>query len=251
MFEKYLQEIGLSDKEASVYLALLSVENDSVVDLSKKTNINRTTIYPVLESLSKKGLISEVKIDKKVRFQAEPPDRLATFVERQKILFEEKSERVKDIIPQLKGIQRENGEKPIISYFDGKEGVLSAMNEYFGDNSGGEAYFIYSKDLVDEIFTSDEIQKAKKNRISFNIKSKAIYNKEDGEILSKEGEMSTRIRVDSKEYPIKCDIGIYKDHVRIHTLGDRISAIYIESKDVAETFASLFKIVFDKLNEEK
>ena len=73
MLEKYLQEIGLSDKEASVYVALLQVDNDSVLDLAKRTKINRTTIYPVLESLAKKGLISEIKIDKKVRFQAEPP----------------------------------------------------------------------------------------------------------------------------------------------------------------------------------
>jgi sugar-specific transcriptional regulator TrmB len=247
MFEKYLQEIGLSDKESAVYLALLSVDNDSVVDLSKKTKINRTTIYPVLESLAKKGLISEVKVDKKIRFQAEPPERLVTFVERQKILFEEKAERVKDIVPQLKSVQRESGQKPVISYYDGKEGVLSAMNEYFGDNSGGTAYFVYSKDLVDEIFTSSEVAHAKKNRINYKIESKAIYTKENGEIVKKEGEMSDRIRVDSKKYPIKCDIGIYRDHVRIHTLGNRISAIYIESKDVAESLASLFKLAFDNL----
>jgi len=75
MLEKYLQEIGLGDKEAAVYAALLQVDDDSVLDLSKKTKINRTTIYPVLESLAKKGLISEVKVNAKVRYQAEPPER--------------------------------------------------------------------------------------------------------------------------------------------------------------------------------
>jgi sugar-specific transcriptional regulator TrmB len=79
MFEKDLQELGLNDKESAVYLALLSVDNDSVIDLSKKTNINRTTIYPVLESLMTKGLVSEVKMDKKIRFAAEAPERLVTY----------------------------------------------------------------------------------------------------------------------------------------------------------------------------
>lgn len=85
MFEKFLEELGLSDKESKVYLALLEVETDSVIDLAKKTDINRTTIYPVLESLSKKGLISEVKVDKKIRYAAESPERLETYVERRKI----------------------------------------------------------------------------------------------------------------------------------------------------------------------
>lgn len=60
MLEKYLQEIGLSEKEAQIYLALLQVDNDSIQGLSNRTKINRTTLYPVLESLSKKGLVSEI-----------------------------------------------------------------------------------------------------------------------------------------------------------------------------------------------
>lgn len=54
MLEKYLEEIGLSDKEAAVYLALLQVENSAITDLAKKTKINRTTVYPVLQSLEKR-----------------------------------------------------------------------------------------------------------------------------------------------------------------------------------------------------
>ena len=81
MLEKYLQEIGLNDKEAAIYLALLQVDNSSVIDISKKTKINRSTIYFVLEGLGKKGLVSEVQVDKKVHYAAEPPERLETFVD--------------------------------------------------------------------------------------------------------------------------------------------------------------------------
>ncbi len=118
MFEKYLEEIGLSDKEASVYVALLQVDHDSVLDLSKRTGINRTTIYPVLETLAKKGLVSEMQIDKKVHYKAEPPERLESFVERRKLNFEEQSKRLKDIVPQLKSIQRESGERPVVKCAD-------------------------------------------------------------------------------------------------------------------------------------
>src|SRR3989344_1564256 len=98
MFEKYLQEIGLNEKEAALYLALLQVDAASVIDLSKKTKINRSTVYVVLEGLMKKGLVSETQIGKKVHYQAEAPERLETFVERQKAIFEELQKRLKDII---------------------------------------------------------------------------------------------------------------------------------------------------------
>ena len=128
MLEKYLQEIGLNEKEASVYLALLQYDNASVIDISGKTKINRSTTYTILESLSKKGLVSETTVGKKTRYQAESPERLETFVERQKVLLDEHSKRLKDIIPQIKSVQREIGEKPTVQYFEGKEGIF-ALNE--------------------------------------------------------------------------------------------------------------------------
>ena len=94
MLEKYLQEIGLSEKEAQMYLALLQVDSESIQELAKRTGINRTTVYPVLETLKKKGLVSEIQIGKKTYYSAASPERLETFIERQKVLLEEKSRRI-------------------------------------------------------------------------------------------------------------------------------------------------------------
>ena len=67
MFEQFLEEIGLSEKEAKIYLALLQVDSALISDLAEKTKINRTTVYPVLESLAKKGLVSELQEGKKMK----------------------------------------------------------------------------------------------------------------------------------------------------------------------------------------
>ena len=152
MLEKYLQEIGLSDKEAQVYVALLQVDNDSVLDLARRTKINRTTIYPVLESLAKKGLITEVQVENKVRFEAQSPERLETYIERQKMMLEESAKRLhSDIVPQLKGVQREIGERPVVKYFEGKDGLLTAAQEFFESRgNSGTQHMIYSRDLVEK-----------------------------------------------------------------------------------------------------
>lgn len=250
MLEKYLQEIGLAEKEAAVYAALLQVESDSVLDIAKKTKINRTTIYPVLESLAKKGLITEVRVDKKIRFQAEPPERLETYVERQKVVLNEQGRRLKDIIPQLKSVQREVGERPVVKYFEGREGIISSLEDFFSTNDeGGEAYLLYSKDLLQGLFTDKEQEKFRSLRLKQHIKTKVLYTTAGIERPS--DNMGQRIRIDGKKYPISCDISIYKDRVRINTLGKSLSGIYILSQDLADTLRSLFDIAFDQLKKEE
>lgn len=244
MFEKYLKEIGLSEKEAEVYLALLEGDSFSILEVAKKTKINRTTIYPVIESLSEKGLVSETTTNKKVQYQAESPDRLETFIERQKILLEENSKKIKDVIPQLKSMQRESGERPVVKYFEGKEGILSVNEDLFYDPAEGEkAYFIYPKDLINENFKEEDTKKFRQARLKNKIPAQSIYTFEKGNIPS--DETSERTKIDGGLYPIKSDITIYKDKVRIATLGKKLGGIYIQSSDLAETLKSLIKLISD------
>lgn len=251
MFENYLQQIGLSEKEAEVYVALLKYDNASVGELSQKTKVNRTTIYPVLESLSKKGLVSEVQVDKKTHYQAEPPERLETYVQRQKVVLEENAKRLSDIVPQLKGIQRESGSRPIIKFFEGRDGVISSLEDFFkskNDSREDTVYFLYPKDLINDIFTKEERTRFLKYRIDRDLKSKAFYTYSDV-IVSEDG--SERKRINEKKYPVLCDISIYGDMVKINTLGKTLSAINITNSDLATTLKSLFNLAFDNYQEEK
>lgn len=54
MIEKTLEKIGLNKKEIDIYIVL--VKNGKLVanDISKITDINRTTVYTVLRELLKK-----------------------------------------------------------------------------------------------------------------------------------------------------------------------------------------------------
>jgi sugar-specific transcriptional regulator TrmB len=248
MFEKYLQDIGLSDKEASVYIALLSVDNDSVLDLASKTKINRTTIYPVLESLAQKGLISEIKIDKKVRFQAEPPERLETYVERRKIQLEEQEKRLKDIIPQLRSIYKEDSEKPVVKFYEGREGIISMTEEIFqSKEKGGTMYMIYPRDLIEGIFSESESARFRKIRLNQNISGKSIYTYSKGE-LDPNSYLGNRLKIDEKKYPISCDITVYNNKVRIATLGSKLGGMLVYNKDFAQTLISLFELAFKNID---
>jgi HTH-type transcriptional regulator, sugar sensing transcriptional regulator len=247
MLEKYLQNIGLTDKESTVYLSLIQVDNASVLDLSKKTKLKRPTVYVILESLAKKGLVSETTVGKKTHYQAEPPERLETFVERQKLILDENSKRLKDIIPEIKSIQRESGEKPVVRYFEGTQGIINASKEMFETKSDKEQEicFIYPRDLLTNLFNEKELTEFRKLRLDKGIRSETLYTLENNELPS--DNMANRIKIDEKKYPLTCDIAIYGDKVRISILGKKLSSIFIQSQDVATTLKSIFKLAFDKL----
>ena len=252
MLEKYLQDIGLNEKESILYLALLAVDNSSVLNLSKKTGLNRSTTYVILETLAKKGLVSETTVGKKTHYQAEPPERLETYVEQRKILLEEQTKKLKDIIPQIKSVQREGGEKPIVKYFEGKEGIF-ALNEslYRDEKDGGSdiVHIVYSKDLLDEVFPEDERKKFINTRIQRKIKSKTLYTWSKG--VRPSDDMADRIKLNEKKYPISCDISVSGDRIRIGILGKRLSGIFIKSADLANTLRSIFDALADSLKKER
>ncbi len=243
MFEKYLEEIGLSEKEAKIYLALLQVDRNTVQELANRTKINRTTVYPVIESLQKKGLVSEVQEGKKVEYMAEPPERLETYAERQRVVFEEHAARLKDIIPQIKSIQREQGERPVVKYFEGREGSIAAHEEFYSmhEKKSREGYFIYSKDLLDQTFTEKEQERYREIRVNKLVEPTSVYTSKSGDIAFKT--KGTRTRINHEKYSISSDIIIIEDRVLIGTLGDHVSSILIKSKDFATTLASLVKYI--------
>ncbi len=249
MIEQFLENIGLSQKEASVYMALLEVESSSVMDLAKKTDIKRTSVYPILESLEKKGLVSEVEVGKKNEYRAEAPERLETYIENEKVRLNEQSKLLSEIIPRLKSVSRDLGERPIIKYYEGRQGILDSIGYYLeGSEEGGDLYLVYPKDLLEETFSDKEIKNARGNRLSKKIKAHSLYTYSKGDLQT--DETSERVRlIDSEEFPILCDIGVYEDRVRIHTLGKKLSAIYIKNRDLAETMKTLIRLSISKLKD--
>jgi predicted transcriptional regulator len=253
MLEKFLLELGLSEKEAKIYMALLEVDTDSVSDLAKKTGINRTTVYPVLDSLQQKKLVKETKVKGKTRYMAESPDRLETYVEQQKLKLNELENRVHDMIPQFKGVMRGAGERPIVEYHEGRQAILDSVKRYYkrkGEDQDNKGYLLYPRHITKKIFTQKELTKAGNLTVKNNVDLWVIntLHDEDPKDAYKRIGNEKRIVIDKEKYPIKADLSVYGDEVRIHTLGDPLGTLYIKSKDIADTVKVMFKMIFDLRN---
>jgi hypothetical protein len=175
---------------------------------------------------------------------SEPPEKLELFVERQIHSLEENKKSLDIIIPQLKGMQREQGEKPTVQFYEGKAGLLSTHEDIYLNKFGDEpVYMVYSRDLVGNLFTQKEGETMKMRRLSKGIKSKVVYTSEHDTKPS--DETGDRLKIDFSKYPINTDIAIYGDQIKISIFGKRLSGISIKSKELATTLKSLINYIFD------
>ena len=114
-----LIKLGISEKEATVYLTLLQLGTSTPYQIAKKAGIKRPTAYVIAEELVKKGLIVHIPGEKTKKYIAKKPE---NFFEEQ----EEKLIAAKKILPELQSYQRGTTEKPSFLYYEGVEGLRQA-----------------------------------------------------------------------------------------------------------------------------
>ena len=89
-----LQNLGLSNKEAQIYLALNSLGKGSVLDISEQSGIKRPTAYQVLKELKNKNLIGVSEYRGVIDYRAKSPDHLKSYIQKQKKLMQKTIPRI-------------------------------------------------------------------------------------------------------------------------------------------------------------
>ncbi len=240
---KDLENIGLTEKEARVYLATLELAQSSVQDIAKKAVVNRTTTYVILDSLIKKGLASTYQKEKKIYYMAESPETLGSLFALQKKEIEEKQKYMQTLLPELRAIYNRQEDKPTVRFFEGKEGLRTMINEMMSCKDK-VVRMIYSVDNLIHIFNQDEVFQARQIRIQKKINTKVLYTKKQGELQSTpDGE---RIKISEGEFPISADIALFDNKVRIASLGGKkLSGVIIQDEEIYKTLVSLFELAWE------
>lgn len=243
MLEKELEEIGLNEKEAKIYLAALELGQSTVQEIAKKAGVNRATAYFVIEGLIKQGLISSYHKNKKQYFISEEPEKLRILLKNEENNLKAKINKYEGMIPQLKSLSLASKDKPVVRYYEGVEGLRAMIEEFLSKGDEKILDMIYSVDLVEKIFSKEEKQDARESRLSRDIKTRVLYTMEKGELKStKDG---ARIKLPSDKYPITCDIALYNNKIRIASLGKKISGIMIEDKEIYKTLKTIFQLAWE------
>lgn len=121
-YTKKFQDIGFSEEEAKIYLAVLSLGMAKVSDISKEADIPRTSVYNHLKRLIKDDYIKKTKSRGVEYFIVSDP---INIFDSQK----EKIENFSKIIPLLEKMAGLPGKRPNIEFSDVKKGMLNINNK--------------------------------------------------------------------------------------------------------------------------
>ena len=241
MLEKELQEIGLNEKEAKVYLASLELGQSTVQDIAKKAGVNRATAYFIIDALMKMGLMSSFHKGKKQYFVAADPDRLVEILEQEKNTIEKRKGNLQKLLPQLQSLTKQTG-RPVVRYYEGKEGIAAMVDEFLKTKKL-TINMAYSVDAVQNVFSEKERNKWRSKRLERSIQTKVIYTYEKG--ILPEVPHSNRRRVPFDKFPITSDIAVYDDKIRLASLSDRLVGVIIEDKEIAKSLKAVLDLAWE------
>lgn len=246
-----LRNLGLSEKEAKIYLALLQLGPATPYQIAKKAELKRPTAYVIAEELVEKGLIVHVPGEEKKRYIARTPD---SFFEE----AESKLQKAKSVLPELRSFQKGTAEKPSILYFEGVSGVEQALMYRIKEYHGEEILaFLADPEFADaSLLPATLAFNEYRDRHGIKVRGFATDSKELREMgfekffnLKDPKHASIDAKILPKDlYSSNASFEFYPDFVKIIFFATAQSVI-IESPIVARAMRQIFELLWSRIRE--
>jgi HTH-type transcriptional regulator, sugar sensing transcriptional regulator len=233
---KSLKDIGLSDKEARCYLALLPLNQATAYMVALRSGIKKPTAYVILESLVNKGFALKIPSQKKIKYMAKSPRECLAFV----------SERMKlaqEALPELMAIRNSISDKPKVYYFEDKEGL---------DLIDADILKLRSEivSFTTPLFVTNENEKASKAYIKKRISAGTlarVIGQVSAEVQDLKKRDKTELRqtkmLPSELFSSEVELGICGNKVYVSNYKKKFGLI-IEDKDISATLQKIFELVW-------
>lgn len=250
--EHLLQDYGLTEKEARIYLSGLELWVVPASIIAKKIGENRITVYSALQMLCKKGMSSEhTKNGKKFYMMLDPKD----FHRKMKA----KCEKLETAVPQLLALTSTGGtNKPKVFYYEGLEGVQKIYEDNIESTpTWGSILTISGRGKMDNRLKGFLHEEYRPQRIKKNIWLQLIYSQKDWFETdeqqknwfkwSEKQDRSKVLFIPENESPldIASDITIYWES-KVHLImfnEDELSGVIIDSVNLHNTLKWIFNLV--------
>ncbi len=234
-----LTGFGLKENEAKVYLACLKLGQTGVSEIAKKAGIQRTFTYDILEELKKRGLVSIINAEGKKKFQA-------ISIESFQFLMEEKFDRFKAFLPELKGLEK-GVNKPNVQFFQGMEGIKAVLLDTLNQPVGSEILcFSNAQGLYTEVKRLEDWYVSERVKRGINMRFIAPDNPETLVYIKQDKKQKRQSRTVPQEFfPFYAEVDIYANKLAILSLDQQEPiAIIIESEAVAKTQRMIFELAW-------
>ena len=236
-----IERIGLSRKEAQVYLALLRIGQSSATLIAKNSGLKRPTTYLILEDLRKRGFVLKVPGDKKQMFIAKSPEEIIGAAKKN-------VDHALHVLPQLMNMFGMNDPHVRTVHFEGLHGIREALWYKFNELKGSEivAFFGSSEDAsADLIKLFHEWNEAMADA-GIRLRSVVPDAKDLKKFRDADKAYDFQPKImPSSDYTSKTSIEITDRFIRIVMFKEQ-QAVIIENPIVAKAMKEIFEMVWSK-----
>ena len=233
-----LKNVGLDEKEAAVYMALLELVQGTVSEVAEHAELKRAIVYHVIERLKQKGYAQDVKSGKVKRFAVADPAKILQRVS-------SSMEDLKFMLPLMRAMQDKGRTKPRIEYFEGEDAVLATYKLYEQSKIGR---YVSSLERLHELFPQELdtwIERCRSGIVPLKARhliTDTIIDKKWGKDIMRYGQ---HIRLLPKDMSMQMDFAIMDRLIGI-TSFNPLFIVVIHSEGIAQSAAQLFDMAWEQ-----
>ncbi len=236
-----LEAYGLDEKEVRVYLAGLEIGTASVLELSRRTTLPRTTLYPILERLEHHGIFKVGKQKNTKVYIAESPEILKRQFDERAVIFSQ-------TLPALETISGSLHAGPGVTFYEGSDGFKRVWKAII--NSGVKEYRMITSGtgLLDYAKEPYIVKRVIAERMEKKIFSKQLIrdSKDARTIVKKDKKELRESRFLPSDIHLPSTVIVFADQVAFITTRKENTMILLASGDVALTYKTLFDLIWAK-----
>lgn len=233
-----LEQLGLSQHEATVYLALLDLGSVGAGNLIRKTGLHRNIIYETLNKLIAKHLATQFTQKKVAQYRATDPSQLIDSLKT-------KTEIAQQLIPELK--QRSTIHQEI-TLFEGLDGFRTFSLEFISKMQEEDTYYVLGAvgDLWWELMgpTSKRFEAIRlKKKVAIK-----MVSYQTSEIDQNHAHQSQRfeVKIVPQGINIPANTLIWNDRIALQTLVEPYSVIEIRNPILAKAYLTQFTALWNQ-----
>lgn len=254
MNEEILQQAGLTNAEAKIYILLVRNSPCPPPKLADIADESRTNTYKLLDSLEEKGLVSRDETQKKLRYWANNPSTLLDTLKKQRQEVESAEKHFQDSLPSMIDEYFLYSEQPSIRYFHGKEGVRKVYEDQLA--TGEPLTFIHSLALIKALGTEqshllrNEFPKRNIPRHMFYADIAPIVSNNMPKMPIAESDelmQTTRTWLQEGDLNEPVEWSVYGNKLSIVSLGSELIGMIIESPQIATAFREILALLDRKV----
>lgn len=235
-----LIQLGLTQREAVLYIELLRLGGASATDAAKAVGVKRTTVYPILRAMAKKGFVTQYIRNGKRVYHAQRPRRLAS-------VFEKRLSRFEESIVSLEQMDKRAADTFGLRFLETKEELKQFFDSVLVEYAGQE-YCAIGDTPAWEAIDQNLLRSFRKQRAKNDIRVRLLLTATSQELSPDDDALLREVHYLPKQYAFKSSIDIYPDKILILSPELAAAAVVVEVPAMTDVFQAMFDMLWDTLS---